>query len=730
MLAALAMLVAPASAEAARCLGQKADVVKRNGSVTLPRHQTVMLTGSRVSVFATGDNRVCSKGGDIRLRFGKGRRNRAALGSGNDSVLISSRASANFIDLGDGNNRIRVKNKAVTHSIRGGSGRDDVLIAYKTANAIVNTGAGNDNVVLAAKATRQKVSTGLGNDRITIRKPASTNDRDLNTGLGDDAVKILAKGNTTTYLSGRKNPRGLSDTDTFSGGRSIDTVFDYFGGTATRPNLIRGNGGLDYLHSLGSARSEIHGGDGTDFIYAASSGAAGDRLFGDRGNDRLRADRGGAGAKGAYLDPGDGDDWVYGTDGDDLIVSVNGIEKVYANGGDDKIIRTGNGVGTVVGGGGNDTLSYGAHTPPGHLEYSGIFVDLGSGEAWSSKGSDTMSGVERLIGSPFDDVLIADPGSDTQVDGGLGNDEITAFKGDAVDGGLGQNECRGGRQARCNENSPGESDGRYPILDIGPEGVLTVIGSSLSDQIDVGYDAAAGGYRISTNRPAELSRDCRPATSNGGNSYVCPAASSQVSAGTLTTGGGDDNLKIDYSVPSSVSLVVDGGSGFDRFTGGENREIVFLFERVSARAGNDQINMTAGAIIKGGPGSDTVKIKNPCRGGFIDTGSGNDNVVFASAPRGVDASLVTRKLKWKKGKCAKPARVSRQVDGFEGSRHGDVLTASPDRSTSLLGRDGNDVFRAKNGIKDSITTGGGGRGNKVYSDRKDKVTWGWGLAAF
>ena len=324
---------------------QKAEVIKRNGQVSLSRYETVILTGSRVNVSAAGDNRVCRADGNVKLTFGKGRQNRAALGSGNDSVFITSKASANFIDLGDGNNRIRVKNKAVTHSIKGGSGRDNVLIAYKTVNAIVNTGAGDDNVVLAAKATRQKVSTGLGDDRITVQKPAKTNDRDLDAGLGNDVVKILAKGNTTTYLSDTKNPGGLSDTDTFSGGRSIDRVFDYFGGTATRPNLIRGNGGLDYLRSLGSARSEIHGGDGTDFIYAASSGVSGDRIFGDRGNDRLRADQGGGDAKGAYLDPGDGDDWVYGTDGDDLIVSVNGIEKVYANGGDDKIIKTGNGIG-------------------------------------------------------------------------------------------------------------------------------------------------------------------------------------------------------------------------------------------------------------------------------------------------------------------------------------------------------------------------------------------------
>ncbi len=728
------LLALPVAADAARCLGQDAVKIKRNGSITLPRYQAVLLTGDRVSVFATGDNRVCSTRGDVKLRFGKGRKNRAALGSGNDSVTISAKANANFIDLGDGNNQIKVKNKAVTHSIKGGSGRDKVVIAYKTVNALVNTGGGNDQVVLAAKATRQKVSTGHGNDRITVQRPAKTNNRSLNSGLGNDVVRILAKGNTTTYLSDRKNPKGLNDTDTFSGGPSNDSVYDWFGGNGAKRNQIDGNGGVDYLRSLGKARSQIHGGDGTDFLFSASSGVTGDRIFGDRGNDRLRADRNnGKGSKGAYLDGGDGDDWVYGTDGDDLIVSVNGIEKIYANGGDDTIVKTGNGIGTVVGGGGYDTLSYAAHTPPGYLDYSGVFVDLGAGVARNSKGNDRISAIEHLIGSPFDDVLLAAPGSRNEVDGGLGNDEITGFQGDAVDGGLGQNECAGGNQLRCNEDSPGVGDGKRPILDIGEEGILTVIGGSLADDIEVGYDPADGGaYEIESSRPAVLSRDCRPDTSGGGggNRYLCPASPSKVSAGTLTTGGGDDKLTINYSVPASVSLIVNGGGGDDRFTGGKNREIIFLFENVRARAGNDQTIMAAGGIIKGGVGSDTVKVANPCWGGFIDTGVGNDNVVFAGATRGVNASLATRKLKWKKGKCPKPVRVSKSVDGFEGSKYDDVLTVSPDRRTSLLGRDGNDIFRARNGIKDSITTGGGGRGNKVFSDRKDKVTWGWGFAAF
>lgn len=730
---ALMTLLVPASAEAAKCLGQKAEVIKRSGRVTLDRYQAVLLTGSRVNVSAAGDNRVCSTKGDVKLTFGKGRRNRAALGSGNDSVTISSKAKGNFIDLGDGNNRIKVKNKAVTHSIKGGSGRDSVVIAYEAVNALVNTGGGNDKVVLAAKATRQKVSTGHGDDRITIQRPAKTNNRKLNSGLGDDVVRILAKGNTTSYLSDRKNPKGLSDTDTYSGGPSNDMVYDYFGGNGARRNLIDGNGGVDYLRSLGKARSEIHGGDGTDFLFSASSGVTGDRIFGDRGNDRLRADRNnGNGSKGAYLDGGDGDDWVYGTDGDDLIVSVNGIEKVYANGGDDTIVKTGNGIGTVVGGGGYDTLSYAAHTPPGYLDYSGVFVDLGAGVARNSKGNDKISAIEHLIGSPFDDVLLAAPGSKNEVDGGLGNDEITGFKGDAVDGGLGRNECAGGSQLRCNGASPGVGDGKRPILDIGQEGILTVIGSSLADDIEVGYDPTDGGaYEIESSRPAVLSRDCREATTTGGgNRYLCPAAPSKVSAGTLTTGGGDDKLTINYSVPASVSLIVNGGGGDDRFTGGKNREIIFLFENVRARAGNDQTIMAAGGNVRGGIGSDTVKVANPCWGGFIDTGVGNDNVVFAGAPRGVNASLATRKLKWKKGKCAKPVRVSKSVDGFEGSKYNDVLTVSPYRRTSLLGRDGNDIFRAKNGIRDAITTGGGGRGNRVFSDSKDKVTWGWGFAAF
>ena len=140
-------------------------------------------------------------------------------------------------------------------------------------------------------------------------------------------------------------------------------------------------------------------------LYAASDGAGGDRIFGERGNDKLFADRGDGSAKGAYLDGGEGDDWIYGTSGDDTIVALSGIKKVYGNAGNDMIIKTGNGVGTIEGGGGFDTISYIAHTPPGFGKLSGVMVDFSDNTGMNGKGVDTIHDVEHLIGSPFDDEL-------------------------------------------------------------------------------------------------------------------------------------------------------------------------------------------------------------------------------------------------------------------------------------------------------------------------------------
>jgi len=725
----LLLALLPGAAQAAKCLGQPASVIARSGSVTVPRSQAVILTGARVNVLASGDTRICSTDGDINLRFGKGMINRAALGSGNDTVTVTEPARANYISLGGGNNRARIADMSRTHSITAGNGNDYIKVTTKATNVLVNSGGGADRVLIAGRANSQRVVTGAGNDQITVTANGSALRRELLTGTGNDRVEIGAMGNTTTYLSNRKQAKSASDIDFYAGGDSIDTVYDYYGGTAERPNYIDGKDGLDKLYSLGSAHSEIYGGGGSDLLFSASSGVSGDRIFGDRGNDKIRADRG-KNQKGAYIDPGDGDDWIYGTDGDDFIVTVTGIKKIYANAGDDTIIRSRGGLFRINGGGGSDLVSYASHTSPGYRGRSGVYANLQTGEAFSGRGRDYIDSIERLRGSPFDDILIAQPQQNNVLEGGLGDDELTGYSSDRVDGGPGENICTGGEQSLCNEDSPGSTNQDRALIDIGSDGVLALIGSKFADDFVVGYQD--GSYQVSSNRPAIPSEGCRAFNNDGPGlyRYFCPVRRDMLSTATVTTAAGADTLKISSSVPPSTNIVVSGGSGSDRFTGSSSREIVYLFERVNSGAGNDHLYINPGAILNAGPGSDLVQVPNPCQGGFIDTGSGSDNIVFAGAEHGVDANLTTRVLRWNKRPCAKPTRISPNTEALEGSRFADVLTVSRRGSSALLGREGNDTFYARNGRKDGVTTGGGGKGNRVFADKIDKVTWGWGFAAF
>jgi Ca2+-binding RTX toxin-like protein len=734
ILAVLLLTPGLASASIAKCLGQKAQVIsKSNTKIEIPRKQNVLLKGNNVKVYAAGDNRVCSTKGDITLTFGRGRSNKANLGSGNDRVIISSRANSNSISLGPGNDFIKVKNKANSHTIFAGAGDDTIITAAKTNILKLDAGDGDNRIILAAKANRQLVTSGDGNDYIQFKTPARANKRLLKTGLGNDTVYIQAKGHSTVHLSKEANPLSLPDTDTYHGGPSNDTVYDYHGGDDNNPNRIYGNNGFDKLHSYGDAYSHIYGGDGTDYIYSASSGVSGDRLIGNRGNDKLFANRAQANqqAKGAFLDGSEGDDWLYGTSGDDTMIALAGIKKVYGYGGNDTIIKTGNGIGTLEGGPGFDTISYIGHTPPGYGRYSGVMINLNENKGMNGKGIDTIRDIEHLIGSPFDDWLTGKSGVDNIIDGGIGNDLIEADSPDQVDGGLGENECLGGKQVRCNQDSPGAHTPQQLILDIGLEGILTVLGSNSADQIEVGYDRLAAAYIVDTNKTATLSRDCQ--MTEIAHRYRCPARYDVLTAVTIDGADGNDQIVINYSVPKDVNTIVSGGEGYDTVLGGQSRDFITTSEKVNGRDGGDMLYHAPGAVTNGGAGSDTFHINEVCSGGKVYGGGGRrDGAVFAGSKQGVNANLITGKVKFadKKQPCLKPVKLGKDINGLEGSKYDDILTGHYNKRTTYLGRDGADIFNADNNAKDTVTTGGGGKNNKVYSDKRDKVVFGWGLAAF
>jgi Ca2+-binding RTX toxin-like protein len=146
-------------------------------------------------------------------------------------------------------------------------------------------------------------------------------------------------------------------------------------------------------HSAADANDTIIGGAGNDTIYGLSGN---DRINGGAGNDTING--------------GTGDDLLVGGVGNNVINGGQGNDYILAAGGND----------AITGGAGYDTIDFSMAT-------KGMTVNLNTHLA-TGFGSDTISGVEAVIGSAFNDVLTGDKGNN-YIDGGFGNDVLRGGKG-------------------------------------------------------------------------------------------------------------------------------------------------------------------------------------------------------------------------------------------------------------------------------------------------------------
>ncbi|MDF0732290.1 retention module-containing protein [Pseudomonas entomophila] len=168
--------------------------------------------------------------------------------------------------------------------------------------------------------------------------------------------------------------------------------------------------------------SDNHGGTGAgavDITYQA-----GNTLNGSNGDDVLLA--------------GAGNDTLNGGNGHDVLVGGAGDDKLYGGDGDDLLIG-GPGNDLLDGGAGNDTASYASAT-------AGVTVDLSHLGAQNTlgAGSDTLTGIENLIGSDYNDTLTGNDG-DNLLNGGLGDDILKGGAGnDILIGGPGNDTLTGG----------------------------------------------------------------------------------------------------------------------------------------------------------------------------------------------------------------------------------------------------------------------------------------------
>jgi VCBS repeat-containing protein len=171
--------------------------------------------------------------------------------------------------------------------------------------------------------------------------------------------------------------------------------------------------------------NDNHG--GSDTANVTISYQDGHTLTGTSGDDVLVA--------------GTGDNIINAGDGNDVLTAGSGNNELHGGAGND-LLYSGPGNDLLDGGTGIDTASY-AHAT------AGVTVNLGLLGAQNTlgAGTDTLTGIENLVGSNFNDTLTGDNNNNV-INGGLGNDILNGGGGDdLLIGGMGNNTLTGGAGA-------------------------------------------------------------------------------------------------------------------------------------------------------------------------------------------------------------------------------------------------------------------------------------------
>lgn len=352
----------------------------------------------------------------------------------------------------------------------GGFGSIDLGKGRDTLNVSVSKSADISGLTLASLLGTETVNlVGLAsNDTLTLNGNQIGRFMALDLGLGSDTLDL------TSNVSALN---GLADYVL----RNVEAVSAAHASAAALINLSLQTEGFAITGS--TLADQITGSAGNDAI---EGGAGADTLAGGAGSDTLDY---GHSAKGVTIDLGagtaaggdaDGDSYssfenVTGSRAIDRLIGDSGNNGLYGNAGRDTL-DGGAGADHLDGGIGQDQASYA-------LSSAAVNVNLmlGAGTGGDAEG-DTLTGIEVLVGSNFDDTLTGDDnvnalngglGNDTLVGNG-GNDKLIGEKGDdTIDGGDG-NDVIGG------------SDGNDTIS--GGNGADKILGGVGTDTLTGGAD--------------------------------------------------------------------------------------------------------------------------------------------------------------------------------------------------------------------------------------------------
>ncbi|BAY65678.1 hypothetical protein NIES22_57850 [Calothrix brevissima NIES-22] len=266
---------------------------------------------------------------------------------------------------------------------------------------------------------------------------------------------------------------------------------------------------------------------------------------------------------------------------------------IIGTSGDNRLqVPTNNGDYTLIGLDGNDTLigGVGADTLDGGLgedtgDYSsatqGINVTLGGSGFATNDGfgnQDSLSGIDHIIGSQFNDTIVGDNFWANTLQGGAGNDSLNGLGGnDTLIGGAGDDTLIGGAGNDTLLGGDGEDTGDY---------------SSATQGINV----TLGGSGFATNDGFGNQDSLSGIDHIIGSQFNDTIVGDNFWANTLQGGAGNDSLN---GLGGNDTLI--GGAGNDTLWGHEGNDLL------NGEQGNDWLTGEWGRdIVRGGDGDDVV----------------------------------------------------------------------------------------------------------------------------
>ncbi len=356
---------------------------------------------------------------------------------------------------------------------------------------------------------------------------------------GDDLLIGNGVSNTLTALGGDDTLYGGAGNDTLVGGAGADVIDGGSGEDWIRFASSAGGVKVDLLAGTGSNVGSSGGllsGLGSLFGSGSRTGdAAGDtytgieHVFGSSHGDEIIGD-----GRANTLDGYDGDDTLSGGDGDDLLIGGNGADSMDGGAGFDTVSFTGSGGGVTIG-----------------------FHREGSGAAAAG---DTISGIERIIGSGYGDTLIGALSGTVTLDGGTGNDVLYDYGADGV--------LYGGAHYDVLVGGDGDD------LLYGGDGVDSLFGGAGADLIHGGAGNDTASYRDSTT---DLVMSLTSLRGTAGDA----AGDRYVSIENLIGGSGNDRIAGDGGFNqlfgSEGADTIEGGGGNDHLYGGRDDGAVDVF---------------------------------------------------------------------------------------------------------------------------------------------------------